>query len=287
MPPNQRRPPSGSPNPELAAFIREKYCDRRYAPRDVPEPPNIDNYLSHPYGAGAAAAAPEPPKQGAQVANGGVASAVGAMPGSRSAPSLTAPAATPPPAGPAAPPVADLLGGFDDLLSGGPSSTAPAAAAPAPAAAATKPAAPAVAAAPAAVFDPFDTLAASNSTAPAANGTAAAQPAVGLPPRVSLDWSDFTGVPPVATPAGTALASGVPAKDPFVTTGMAGLSLQGSAGGNGGANNSANGGVLHPPQLASVASRHTPAKSADEVRLSRFWFWERGGGSWYTPACVR
>lgn len=48
LPASFRRPPGNSPNPELASFIRDKYCDKRYAAKDV-ETPTIDNYQSHPY----------------------------------------------------------------------------------------------------------------------------------------------------------------------------------------------------------------------------------------------
>ncbi len=49
LPASFRRPPSGTPNPELATFIRDKYVERRYAATDVTDPPNIENYLQHPY----------------------------------------------------------------------------------------------------------------------------------------------------------------------------------------------------------------------------------------------
>lgn len=48
LPGSFRRPPGGEPNAELAKFIRDKYCDRRYAAKEV-SAPNIENYLSHPY----------------------------------------------------------------------------------------------------------------------------------------------------------------------------------------------------------------------------------------------
>lgn len=54
LPSHFKRPPSGSPNPELAAFIRSKYVDRKYAAGDAP-PPNIDNWPTHPYACAAAA----------------------------------------------------------------------------------------------------------------------------------------------------------------------------------------------------------------------------------------
>ncbi|KAI8462735.1 MAG: hypothetical protein J3K34DRAFT_173953 [Monoraphidium minutum] len=48
LPDHFKRPPGGEPNHELAAFIRSKYADRRYAAADAP-PPNIDNWQAHPY----------------------------------------------------------------------------------------------------------------------------------------------------------------------------------------------------------------------------------------------
>jgi hypothetical protein len=88
LPQGFRRPPSGNPNPELVAFIRDKYEHRRYATRDV-EPPTIENYTTHPYAASAAApAAPAP------------------------APAPAA-AAAPKPAAHVASPMDDLLGSFD------------------------------------------------------------------------------------------------------------------------------------------------------------------------------
>lgn len=57
LPRDFRRPPSGTPTPELVNFIRDKYQHRRYAALDV-EPPTIENYLTHPY-----CAAPKIPQQ--------------------------------------------------------------------------------------------------------------------------------------------------------------------------------------------------------------------------------
>mmetsp|Transcript_34010 Transcript_34010/g.75392 ORF Transcript_34010/g.75392 Transcript_34010/m.75392 type:complete len:488 (+) Transcript_34010:212-1675(+) len=48
LPPSFRRPPSGNPNPELVKFIRDKYVDRLYAASDA-DPPTISNYQNHPY----------------------------------------------------------------------------------------------------------------------------------------------------------------------------------------------------------------------------------------------
>ncbi|KAG1656017.1 hypothetical protein FOA52_005645 [Chlamydomonas sp. UWO 241] len=86
LPQGFRRPPSGNPNPELVAFIRDKYEHRRYAARDV-EPPTIENYTTHPYAAGASAA--ETPA------------------------AASAPAAAPKPPVHHASSMGDLLGGFD------------------------------------------------------------------------------------------------------------------------------------------------------------------------------
>lgn len=110
MPHTMRRPPSGSPNPELSSFIRDKYCERRYAPTDVSEPPTIDNYQTHPYGLGGQAPQePQHPHAQSQHPHGHHPHrAVAGVQGSgHMAASKSAPALTPTPA-----PQVDLLG-FD------------------------------------------------------------------------------------------------------------------------------------------------------------------------------
>ncbi|MEW5307505.1 MAG: hypothetical protein WDW36_009895 [Sanguina aurantia] len=94
LPANFRRPPGSNPNPELAAFIRDKYCERRYVPLDSPDPPTIDNYATHPY---------------AQPDNAEAATAAAAK--TAAASQVAAPTAA---AAPAA--SFDLLGGFDSAF---------------------------------------------------------------------------------------------------------------------------------------------------------------------------
>ncbi|PNH10752.1 putative ADP-ribosylation factor GTPase-activating protein AGD5 [Tetrabaena socialis] len=110
LPKDFRRPPSGNPNPDLAAFIRAKYMDRAFAATDVQQPPTIENYLDHPYAREdePAASAPVPAPTAGSLA------ALRATP-TKQHQSASSPALT-----------MDLLGGFDELAGG---STPPPAAA--------------------------------------------------------------------------------------------------------------------------------------------------------------
>ena len=47
LPPEFRRPPEND-MAALRTFITDKYVSRRYASRQYPEPPTIENYMSHP-----------------------------------------------------------------------------------------------------------------------------------------------------------------------------------------------------------------------------------------------
>lgn len=108
LPDSFRRPSGGSPNPDLCNFIRAKYCDRKYAARDM-EPPTIDNYITHPYVVAFHEASPPadlaPPVEPA----GNAVLTSSALP-------LPAPIRAAPPASEAA----DLLGDFDDYVSAPP-----------------------------------------------------------------------------------------------------------------------------------------------------------------------
>uniref|UniRef100_A0A7S0RP86 Arf-GAP domain-containing protein n=1 Tax=Chlamydomonas leiostraca TaxID=1034604 RepID=A0A7S0RP86_9CHLO len=225
LPANFRRPPSGNPNPELASFIRDKYCDKRYAATDVTDPPNIDNYLNHPYGGNdyassepnsqadtptggptpsASVASMQVPLQtrtaGLALGTSGFGSSAAFGSGTRLAQQSPAASTT------------DLLG-FDELVSGS-SSTAPTPLAPVPGAAP---------AASSAAYDPFDALAAP--PPPAAPLLQVQQPVVQAAPapaqpvaRVSLDWTDFHGPSTTAAPAAPVhghTASGNTITDPF------------------------------------------------------------------------
>jgi len=230
LPRGFERPPSGAPNAALAAFIRGKYQDRRYAPADSREPPGPENYAAHPYLVGAAGA------------GGG---AGGAAPAAAAAAPAPAPA---PVRAPARPPAsADLLS-LDSPPSSsagqqqqqqqqqqghhahhghhhhghhrhghhghghhhGPAAAAAAAAAGAGAAGAATAAAAAAAAhaaaqaappAAAPAVDPFDLLA-----GPPAPGAAAAPGA----PRGSNEWSDFETAFQPAPPTSGGAAGGAP-----------------------------------------------------------------------------
>lgn len=181
LPANFRRPPSGNPNPELAAFIRSKYVDKIYAATDVPDHPNIENYLTHPYAkddTSQAAEAPTPAPAPVQTPTSAPTRAPSGLQASATAPALRAPA----PAPVATPHLTtDLLGGFDELVSA--STSVPQ----------TTPAASGLSSAQGSV-DPFDLLAAA--PAPVAAAPAPSQPSG----RTSLDWTDFHG-PVMAAPA--------------------------------------------------------------------------------------
>lgn len=60
LPGSFRRPPGNTPNPELASFIRNKYCEKLYAAKDA-DTPTIDNYQTHPY---VISGEPQPATQG-------------------------------------------------------------------------------------------------------------------------------------------------------------------------------------------------------------------------------
>lgn len=235
VPDHFRRPPGGQPNPELVAFIRSKYCDRRYAANDA-DIPNIDNYASHPYVVGEQAAA--------TLAAAGVsvapAAPAPAAPAARPAAAAAAAALAPRPASP----MPDLLGGFNTPpRSSSPAvGTPPAASAPAPAALATA----------AVTFDdPWASLA-GGVPAPAQQ-----QPqgvAVVVDSAFGDDWGDFTstGAPH------TGGASG--GEDPFAH--LAGHDLIGSMQrvslSNGSAGGAGTGG-------GAAAARSAPAKSAEDI----------------------
>lgn len=186
LPDHFKRPPGGQPNPELASFIRAKYNDRRYAASDAP-PPDINNYVGHPYVPQQQAPAPEQQQADAAAAR----------------------TATPPPASSsaqAAPAAADLLS-----LHPPPSNS-------------SRNASPAIAAAAASV-DPFDLLAgsASNSPAPQPTAAAAAPAAAAAAGPLNLldhdDWHDFASAPSVsAVPSsvsGSVSSTVAAAADPF------------------------------------------------------------------------
>jgi stromal membrane-associated protein len=194
LPDHFKRPPGGQPNPELAAFIRSKYVDKRYAAGDA-EPPNIDNYTTHPY----VLTGPAP----------AAAAAVAPAPVPAAAPSKPTHAST------ASNSSLDLLG-LDPPPGGG--SSSPSRASPAP-----RPPAPAAAAS-AAAADPFDLLL-SDRPSPSPSPS----PAPAATSSLIDDWSDFEGAPapaaaappPAATPAAAAAsAPAVPAaNDPFAAAG--------------------------------------------------------------------
>jgi stromal membrane-associated protein len=197
LPGGFRRPPGGNPNPELAAFIRAKYVDRRYAASDA-APPDINNYTDHPY-AGAAAPAAAAAAVGASGSGGqqpqqaGAGSATPPLPAG--AGGSTAAARRPPQQ------QADLLSLSPAAARGSTGSLS---------------ASPALAAASA--TDPFDLLAGSTSNSPAPPG-AAAQP---LHLLDHDDWSDFHSAPPAAAAGGGSSSSGAgaaaPAADPFAAS---------------------------------------------------------------------
>ncbi|KAF8066194.1 AGD5 [Scenedesmus sp. PABB004] len=125
LPDHFARPPGGQPNAELAAFIRAKYEARRYAASDAP-PPDIHNYVGHPYVPAAApppAAADAPPAP-TQPPASGASSSAGTPAPQADLLSLHAP---PPSAGRAAAPAA--ADPFDFLAGSASSSPAPAPAA--------------------------------------------------------------------------------------------------------------------------------------------------------------
>ncbi|PNW83049.1 hypothetical protein CHLRE_06g304750v5 [Chlamydomonas reinhardtii] len=166
LPKDFRRPPSGNPNPELAAFIRAKYVDRAYAATDVAQPPTIDDYLDHPY-------AKDDPSNSSAASSASAAATTGAagtslLRGTPNKASASSPALT-----------MDLLGGFDELASGPSCSSATAAAAQQQQQQAA-----------AANNDPFSAFGTFVSAPPASSsGTGAAAGLVAQ--RNSLEWTDF------------------------------------------------------------------------------------------------
>lgn len=159
LPKDYRRPPSGNPNPELAAFIRGKYVDRLYAAADA-APPTIDNYAGHPYVGGEEPAAAAPAAAAQPAAVGAAGRSGGPIAKPASTPALTM----------------DLLGGFDELAkssNGGPSST---------------PTAGGGSSRPAAADDPFGAFV---SAMPAPPHVVSA-PAMA---RISSEWTDFHAAP--------------------------------------------------------------------------------------------
>lgn len=191
LPRDFRRPPSGNPNPELAAFIRAKYIDRAYAATDS-HPPTIENYLDHPYvdlsGTGQPAGSNAPSTAASPVAT--PMPGIGGTPvGNRTAPKF--PTLT-----------TDLLGGFDTLACAS-SSSSTTLSAPSTARAQAAPAA-----------DPFDLLGLGMAmpTQPAAAAPAAVQPS--STSRLSMEWTDFHCAPAPAPSTST-----IPALSMHATTG--------------------------------------------------------------------
>jgi stromal membrane-associated protein len=196
LPGSFKRPPGGQPNPELVAFVRSKYCDRRWAATDA-DIPNIDNYATHPYvtgepAAAALAAAGVAAGPGASLAPGGAAAA----PATAARPAA---AAAPTPAQPApAAPVQDLLGGFgtppraNSPAVGAPPAASPASvAAAAPSVAAAAPAAPAPAAD---AFDDWGDFTSVGTHAPAAATSAGADPFASLPSHDLISSMQSVGI---------------------------------------------------------------------------------------------
>eukprot|EP00879_Flechtneria_rotunda_P004506 GHRR01004761.1.p1 GENE.GHRR01004761.1~~GHRR01004761.1.p1 ORF type:complete len:475 (+),score=220.79 GHRR01004761.1:83-1507(+) len=192
LPDHFKRPPGGQPNPELAAFIKAKYVDKRYAANDA-SAPDINNYTGHPCvvnrESSAAAASP---------------AAAAASPAAPAAPapaeaSKTAalPASAPPAASTTPAPLADLLSPALPVAA-----NSSRAASPAP-----------VQAAPSA--DPFDFL--------AGGSVSSSSPAPAAPPSQPInlldhdDWGDFTSAPAAAQPS----APSVAAADPFAASAVA------------------------------------------------------------------
>ncbi|KAG2428933.1 hypothetical protein HXX76_011177 [Chlamydomonas incerta] len=165
LPKDFRRPPSGNPNPELAAFIRAKYVDRAYAATDVAQPPTIDDYLDHPYAKDDAS-------------NSSAASSASAAAGPAGASLLRG---TPNKASASSPALTmDLLGGFDELASGPSCSSATAAAAQQQQ----------QQAAAAANSDPFSAFGTFVSAPPPSSSGAGAGAGLNAQ-RNSLEWTDF------------------------------------------------------------------------------------------------
>ncbi|KAG2432053.1 hypothetical protein HYH02_013123 [Chlamydomonas schloesseri] len=185
LPKDFRRPPSGNPNPELAAFIRAKYVDRAYAATDVAQPPTIDNYLDHPYAKEDESTSSAASSASAAAPAGGASSLLRGTPNkaSASSPALTM----------------DLLGGFDELASGPSSSSATAAAAQQQAAAAAANSDP---------FSAFGTFVSAPPPSSSGTGTAAGAGGGGSlnAQRNSLEWTDFHSATDFASaPSTTAL----------------------------------------------------------------------------------
>jgi hypothetical protein len=174
LPRDFRRPPSGNPNPELAAFIRSKYVDRTYAATDVAQPPTIDAYEGHPYAK----------EDEGSAAGTGVSGAASPAPGGSQT-------GTPHKASTAA--TVDLLGGFDD----------PPVASPSAAARPPPPATVPVLAPASASTDLFSAFVSAPPPPPAAS----APP----PKRVSLEWTDFHGAEFAAAPTPSATQPAAPA----------------------------------------------------------------------------
>ncbi|MEW5317391.1 MAG: hypothetical protein WDW38_008690 [Sanguina aurantia] len=167
LPANFRRPPGSNPNPELAAFIRDKYCERRYVPLDSPDPPTIDNYATHPY---------------AQPDNAEAATAAAAK--TAAASQVAAPTAA---AAPAA--SFDLLGGFDSAF------PTPVACHPVANSAAAAAPTNGRSSAPPATLDPFDQLAGASDRRSSSHH----QPTHSAT-NSSFDWSDFQTAPQILHP---------------------------------------------------------------------------------------
>lgn len=206
LPDHFKRPPGGQPNPELAAFIRAKYEQKRYAASDAP-PPDINNYIGHPY---------------VDVPNGAAEQSASAESGA--ATPLTA--ASSPAPGVASASQPDLL----SLQAPPGSRTASPAIAPAAAATAATPA-----------VDPFDFLAGSTSNSPAPGATPAGVAAAAPPAKSQLslldhdDWGDFASAPaavsssasgPDPFAASTTQQSVVSAADPFAPSAAPALQQQ-------------------------------------------------------------
>lgn len=192
LPGGFRRPPGGEPNHELAAFIRQKYAERRFAAADAP-PPAADNWAAHPY-VGAAAAVATAAAAAAAAAGAAPATRAPARPHAGLSPALQgggaakppAPAAAAKPAPPA--PVVDLLGDLDD--------------GPAPSASAASVSAPSASADPFGDWHEFEAAPATASAA-SVSGSSVSAPAAAAGP---------------AAPAPAATAAAAPA-DPFANLG--------------------------------------------------------------------
>jgi hypothetical protein len=295
LPANFRRPPSGTPNPELASFIRDKYVDRRYVATDVSEPPNIDNYMQHPYtreeaGNGQASGNDSSGHGGSEhqqavgagrVGMPALAGYGGSNPGLRTMSPSPNPVLNPANSAPSPAPgngiTTDLLGGFDELLAG--TSNSASQTSQANAAGSSLAQQPAVAA-PAPVDDPFAALAVPAVPAPLAANSS-------VQGRVSLDWTDFHGPAVAAAPAIShshsqsmpqALAtlqppavqqsSGQQPQDPFLalSSGLQTMTLAPAPG-------SSQQPQVQPQQQPTLqpttSGKHGAAKSADEVRLAQ------------------